>query len=134
MNDDLIARLIKGPGSRELDATIWCQFGNPKPADFSTYTMAEGYTLECLPEEDGSVKAWAVGGGTHHPWGRTASPKLTTSIDAALAFAVGLHGPDTSIHLLKWAIRMAYSAHMGQDAIEAIPRHICAEALKARTE
>lgn len=134
MSDGLIARLIAGPGSRELDAAIWCQKGSPKPADFSTYTMAEGYTLECLPEEDGSVEAWAVSGGRHHPWGRTASPKLTTSIDAALAFAKASGGD--AYFIMARAIDSA-KENCGEgdgEWLEALPRYIVAEALKVRTE
>ena len=99
MNDDLIARIIAGPGSRELDAEIFA---------------------EC--------KLWA------QYFEVMESRAFTTSIDAALGLAVRLVGAEKARYVLSKIVRHWPVSESGQDYLEALPRYICAETLKARTE
>ena len=113
MNDDLIARLIAGPGSRELDAEIAlivCPF------------------LADMPRTE-------IGGWQHPEFGRIAPPsEYTTSIDAALTFAVGLVGASVAARIPLAAIHEMAGLYFGQEYIEALPRYIVVECLKAMAE
>ena len=94
MNDDLIARLIAGPGSRELDAEIW--------ANRARYFSYSSPATSKRP-----------------------APHLTTSIDAAVAFAVAVVGAEKAMEILKDATARVdfFSDYMRgtQDALDATP-------------
>jgi len=114
MTDDLIARLIVGPGSRELDAEIvmFCypDIGAPAP--------------HCAGDEP---IFW------HEPYRKKPVPKLTTSLDAAVAFAVAVLGAERARYLVSRTVYIQWDEDEdGQTALDALPRHIVAEILKAR--
>lgn len=115
MTTDLTTRLIAGPGSRELDAEVFLITNQ----DFKLVKNSLG-------------KAVVIKNG--HRWFLDdIVPNLTTSIDAAVAFAVAMVGAERARYLVSRTVYIQWSEDEDdQTALDALPRYIVAEVLKAR--
>lgn len=112
MNDDLIARLLAGPGSRELDADVFLAT-NPD------YKLAKNSLGKTIVMKGGH--RWSLDG--------IVLP-LTTSLDAAESFAVAVVGTQKAIQVFRDAQDKTWEGPAGW--FDALPRYIVAETLKAR--
>ena len=112
MTDDIIARLIAGPGSRELDYAV---FVSIRPG----YRLAKGPLGGIALSKNGQCALDHV-------------PEYTTSIDAAVAFAVAVAGAERAAKLFCDVQALAREGKGLAYWFDDLPRCFVAEVLKAR--